>query len=601
MMNGQQEPLPEKPAQGWMGRFLPPDSGEDTYHARIVAGAGLILGGIAAIMLLSTLASSASDPTAVSDAVFAAMTTLFVAGALWFNRAGRVQTAAGILIGIILSLSVLQMVTEGNPPGDLGGAFGLLLAVVLARPLLTRRMAWIVAGFSAVVYAGLHLLWLTGQLPAPSDRTPFVQSIFVLATWITACTVVLIVVESALSGLQRQTLALEEQIANRAGAIREANQEMAKLNKAMLNMLEDLNETADGLKQQKEQAEAILQSAADAMAITNPEGVFLTVNPAFVRQTGYTETEAVGQHIRMLSGEASDSPSIRDVISAARSGNPWRMETRITRKDGSHFDADISMAPLSGDQGDQLRGFVVALHDVSLFKEVERIKDDFLSTAAHELRTPLTSIRGFSEILLTRELSDDRRKNYMETINSQSTQLAQIIDDLLDISRLEAGRGLDMKPQSVDMASLVAEAMQPFADTSPSHHFALEDLMDAPPVQGDPFRLSQVLRTLLSNAVKYSPEGGRVIVRGAVDSRYLAVSVCDEGIGLTPEQQAHLFERFYRADSTSRSIGGTGLGLTICKLIVEAHGGQIRAVSKRGVGSTFTFTVPLAGIEATTR
>ena len=270
------------------------------------------------------------------------------------------------------------------------------------------------------------------------------------------------------------------------------------------------------------------------------------------------------------------------------------METQITRKDGSQFDADVSMAPLNQGQDGKLQGFVIGLHDISLFKEVERMKDDFLSTAAHELRTPLTSVQGFSEILLTRELPEDRQKTYLDTINKQSTQLAQIIDDLLDISRLEAGKGLDLNPEPVDMTVLVTEALQPFVDTSPSHRFVLEGLAESPPVQGDPFRLGQVVRNLLSNAVKYSPDGGLVVVRAETEGDYLAISVEDKGLGMTPEQQAHLFERFYRADAVNRSIGGTGLGLTICKLIVDGHGGQMRVVSEYGMGSTFTFTVPLA-------
>ena len=270
------------------------------------------------------------------------------------------------------------------------------------------------------------------------------------------------------------------------------------------------------------------------------------------------------------------------------------METQIVRKDGSHFDADVSMAPLNYDQKGHLQGFVVALHDVSIFKEVERMKDDFLSTAAHELRTPLTSVRGFSEILLTRELPDERRRNYLETINIQATQLAQIIDDLLDISRLESGRGLDLRPEPLDVAALVAAAVQPFIDTSPNHHFALEGLAVAPPIKGDEFRMSQVLRNLLSNAVKYSPDGGSVVIRAEAMGGQLAISVQDSGIGMTSEQQTHLFERFYRADSTNRSIGGTGLGLTICKLIVEGHGGKMRVDSDFGEGTTVSFTVPLA-------
>lgn len=349
------------------------------------------------------------------------------------------------------------------------------------------------------------------------------------------------------------------------------------------------------LQQEKEQAEAILQSVADAIGITDSGGNILAVNPAFVQQTGYTEIEAVGQHIRVLSAEPADSPGIQEIVSASHDGHPIRIVTQIMRKDGNQFDAVVSMAPLNrSKKKGEARGFVIALHDVSTFKEVERLKDEFLSTAAHELRTPLTSIRGFSEILLTRDLPEDRQKGYLSTISDQATQLAQIIDDLLDISRLEAGRGLDLKLETVDMFRLVTEAVRPFADTSPDHHFELENPANDSRVMGDPFRLSQVLRNLISNAVKYSPDGGPVRIRTQIEGGDLAVSVQDEGIGMTPEQQGHLFERFYRADSASRSIGGTGLGLTICKLIVEGHGGQIRVVSEKDRGSTFTFILPLA-------
>ena len=353
------------------------------------------------------------------------------------------------------------------------------------------------------------------------------------------------------------------------------------------------------LRVQKEQAEAVLQSASDAMILTDPQGLILTINRAFASHTGYEADEIVGQHIGLVTAELADSPTLKSLINAVRTQQSWRMETRIRRKDGTQFDADVGMAPLN-EEGGGLRGWVTSIRDISAFKEVERLKDEFLSTAAHELRTPLTSIQGFSEILMTRDLDETRRKNYLRTINEQSTQLAQIIDDLLDISRLQAGRTLEIKHEPVDMGSLVAEMVQPFITTSPRHHFEFDSLLGSPAVLGDRFRLGQVVRNLLSNAVKYSPAGGAITIRGKLVPGYFEVSVQDEGIGMTPEQQAHLFERFYRADPGSSAIGGTGLGLTICKLIVEEHGGRMWAESEAGVGSKFIFTVPLLEGNATT-
>jgi two-component system sensor histidine kinase VicK len=148
----------------------------------------------------------------------------------------------------------------------------------------------------------------------------------------------------------------------------------------------------------------------------------------------------------------------------------------------------------------------------------------------------------------------------------------------------------------VDMADLVRETLLPFADTSPKHRFEVDGLDDLPPVRGDRFRLGQVLTNLLSNAVKYSPDGGTVSISGHADKHQLEVSVRDEGIGMTPEQQTHLFEKFYRAATT---VSGTGLGLAICKLIVEKHAGSVHAESEFGKGSTFRFTVPLVENQVT--
>jgi PAS domain S-box-containing protein len=226
-------------------------------------------------------------------------------------------------------------------------------------------------------------------------------------------------------------------------------------------------------------------------------------------------------------------------------------------------------------------------------KELDRMKDAFLSTAAHELRTPLTSIRAFSELLLIREFDDEREARYLTMIKTQSQRLADIINDLLDISRLESSQELVFDFRPVDMGALIAETVQPFIDTASEHHFRVEGDKPLPLIQGDTFRLGQVLTNLISNAVKYS-SGGSVVIASRVMDTSLEVSVQDEGMGLTPERQAHLFEKFYRAPEVAH-IAGSGLGLAICKLIIEKHGGQIWAESESGKGSTFTFTVPLHG------
>jgi signal transduction histidine kinase len=239
--------------------------------------------------------------------------------------------------------------------------------------------------------------------------------------------------------------------------------------------------------------------------------------------------------------------------------------------------------------------------DVTEHRRVERelrhlnqIKTQFLSTAAHELRTPLTSIQGFSELLLTRDLPPARHRHFLSLINEQAAELGSIINDLLDISRLEAKGRLTLTLEAVDINELILQVAEPFAEVASKHQIRFEFAQACPPVTGDRVRLAQVVKNLLSNAIKYSPDGGPIVVRTEAKGSQVEISVQDHGIGMTPEQQRHLFEEFYRANASNTAIGGTGLGLAICKKIVELHNGTICAESKTQVGSVFRFTLPVA-------
>jgi signal transduction histidine kinase len=226
-------------------------------------------------------------------------------------------------------------------------------------------------------------------------------------------------------------------------------------------------------------------------------------------------------------------------------------------------------------------------------REVDRLKTELLDTVAHELRTPLTSILGFSEILLTRSLDQSRQRRYLQMINDQSAHLSEIVDNLLDVSRLGTGRGLDLNLELIDIDELMQEVQMYFTEMVTECKIQLEGLGKLPLVMADRFRLAQVGRNLLSNAIKYSPQGGQIIVAGCVRSDYVEVTVQDYGIGMTPEQQHYLFEPFYRVDASNTAIGGAGLGLAISKLVIEQHGGQIWLKSEWGAGTTVYFTLPL--------
>ena len=226
-------------------------------------------------------------------------------------------------------------------------------------------------------------------------------------------------------------------------------------------------------------------------------------------------------------------------------------------------------------------------------KELDRMKSEFLSTAAHELRTPLTSILGFSEILLKRKVGKKRQDTFLKTINKAAEGLADIINDLLDVSGIESGRGFKMKKAPIELKEVILEHVDLFRSETDKHTFKMNIPPDLSKIEADKDRIGQVIENLLSNALKFSPQGGEITVSVEEANDGAEISVVDTGIGISKKDLPHIFEKFYRAENVSiQAIGGTGLGLGIAKYIVESHGGKIWAESEVGKGSSFSFTLP---------
>ena len=230
-------------------------------------------------------------------------------------------------------------------------------------------------------------------------------------------------------------------------------------------------------------------------------------------------------------------------------------------------------------------------------EEANRLKAELLSTLAHEMRTPLTSIKGYSTALLMDEVSFDSetQQGFLEIIDEECDVLQDLIHDLLESSIIDAGL-LRLEPQPVRIPRLVQDVIDDITHRADGYRFLVDFPDGFPIVDADPQRISQVLRNLLDNAVKYS-HGGLVVVQGEVNGDEVVVSVADQGVGIAPEHLNRLFEKFFRIESgLGRHVVGSGLGLPICHTIVESHGGRIWAESKLGEGSTFYFTLPLHGI-----
>ena len=348
-------------------------------------------------------------------------------------------------------------------------------------------------------------------------------------------------------------------------------------------------------QQARRRVEQILDAIGEGVLVLDTEGRVEQVNPAFTIQTGYAEEDVRGTPYQALwsEGTEGDEAFLETVLATIVGGQSWRGQTAIRRRDGTTFDAAMTITPMRDGQG-KTTDLVVSIRDISKMKEVERMKDSIISIAAHELRTPLTSISLYSEMLYKREVGQQRRERYIGAIYNQTQQLTKIIDDMLDLARLEAGRGLEAALEPVAVRELVREVVEPFAEMTQSHYFELEGMQARQALRGDRQRLAQVLRNIISNAVKYAPDGGPIAISGRDVDGYVEISVADRGIGMSREEQEHLFQKFYRADTSSDAPGGTGLGLAICRLIVEGHGGRIWVQSELGVGSTFAFTIPAA-------
>jgi len=224
-------------------------------------------------------------------------------------------------------------------------------------------------------------------------------------------------------------------------------------------------------------------------------------------------------------------------------------------------------------------------------RESERLKSDLVNTVSHELRTPLSGVLGFTKLLLTREFDSESRRHYLGIVDAQARRLSDLINDFLDVRKIEEGR-FERAQELVDVGVLLRDEATLYSLQSQHHELAL-DVPETPlPVLGSPDRLRQVIGNLFSNAIKYSPQGGRVEVSAGMQGDAVRVEVHDDGIGIPAEQQSRIFTKFFRADAAASGIPGTGLGLSVSRDIVESHGGHIGFVSTEGEGTTFFLELP---------
>lgn len=355
------------------------------------------------------------------------------------------------------------------------------------------------------------------------------------------------------------------------------------------------------LRTERDRLGAILSNIGDAVIVTNRDGLIEFINPAWERLNGYSHEEALGKNTNLInSGQHSDE-FYKDLWETILTGQVWSGEVVNKRKDGSNYEAALTITPVLDDEGTILN-FVGVQHDISMLKEIDRLKSQFVSDVSHELRTPLTNIRLYLDLIQQTEY-DQRAARYMETLSRESERLSTLIEDLLSLSRLEADSvPITAKPVNINrLLSALAEDRERLA-AQQGLDLRIECEAKLPHAIGDENLLSQVFTNLLTNALNYTSEGGQITLRTHSEINNLGNWVIaqfeDTGYGIPPQEQALIFRRFFRGEATRPSnVAGTGLGLSICKRIAERHGGKITVESSGipGEGSIFSVWLPAEG------
>jgi signal transduction histidine kinase len=225
--------------------------------------------------------------------------------------------------------------------------------------------------------------------------------------------------------------------------------------------------------------------------------------------------------------------------------------------------------------------------------EVNIAKSEFLGIASHQLRTPLTTLLGYSELMLTRALPESQKKEFLGFINEESIRLSKIVDDLLDVSRIEAHKGFELVKKPVQLADLLMENIKLYSRVETGHRVITDIVQNVPLVSADGDKIGQAIKNLIDNAIKYSP-GGDIVCKAFVRENMVWISIQDQGMGISQQDLPHVFDKFFRVEQKETAhISGTGLGLSIAKYIVESHDGKIDIESEPGKGTTVSFGLPV--------
>jgi PAS domain S-box-containing protein len=596
----------------------------------------------------------------VADAGYLLAIPLAVAGVLAFTSApNRLATRSEtVLAGSIVALSLLfiawnqglgnvyatssqsletQLISLAYPVGDIIIATVLVVALRRARTAEVGRMLLLLGGlaFAAMADSAFAYMtangtygelgsvydsgWFIGYLmvalaplwPAPSSNVEIVEGpieLWQLALpWVAVLAAAVTVIQKAATGQSLDLFA--SVLAAGIGILLVANQVLT--HRDSLDLLDKSHRAEAALARRNALLDEIVSHAPLGIARVGVDMNIVDVNPRMAMLLRTEPSKMIGNAVASYL-HPDEFGRVFEVFQPLWKGavDTVESDSHAVRADGTevwlHWSAtgvrnaagriDYFLAMYEDNDAEHAANEAAAAHLAGL-ERLNKLKSEFVSLVSHEFRTALVGISGFSEMIRDEEVSVDEAKGYADDINKESERLNRMINDMLDLDRIEAGR-LTLHPQAVDINDLIQFAVTRARASSERHFIASYLDPTSPVVQCDPDRIAQVVANLLSNAIKYSPEGGDISVTSTTHDGVVEVSVRDHGLGIAPEFKERLFSRYERYEKAGNKILGTGLGLAITRQIVEMSGGKIWVESELGQGSDFRFTIPVGAAKS---
>ncbi len=369
-----------------------------------------------------------------------------------------------------------------------------------------------------------------------------------------------------------------------------ARNEIGDLARAINYMSNEIQLMIECSRQEGEKLDAVLSSMSEGVMVVNKEGEILLMNPS-MRKVFSVDMSPEGKR----PAEVIRNTAVLDILGRMASGKDSMASEEITLLTPEDRTCRVNAVAMMKDG--KFDGAVLVFHDISQLRRLEKIRQDFVANVSHELRTPVSSIKGYAEALLAGALDDPKNaREFISVIYDNGERLANLINDLLDLAKIESGK-MQMVLFPVALRPVVDRCLRilEILTVKKSLRITVDIPENLPKISADESKIEQVFLNVLDNAVKYTPEGGTVKVRAALQENVICVEIEDTGVGIPEEDLPRIFERFYRVDKArSRELGGNGLGLSIVKRIVLAHRGDVSVVSETGRGSTFSIILPIA-------